>query len=464
MTSDIDRLLNLASEQLPDTLARLKDFIAFESISTDPSHKADMQACCEWLVREFEALGMEASVRQTTGHPIVIAHDRTAAADAPHILYYGHYDVQPPAPLEEWRTPPFTMVIEDGPHGKRIVARGTSDDKGNMMTWVEALRIWKAEHGSLPARVSIIVEGEEEILSPSLLGFLKENREELSADACMISDTLSLAPDHPALTISMRGLLHAEITVTGPSCDLHSGSYGGVVVNPIHVLSRMIAGLHDADGRVTIPGFYDDVEEPPAEVLKFFDELNFDLDGFLGSVGLRGEHGEANRSAEERMWTRPCCDINGIWGGFIGEGRKTVIPSTAHAKLSCRLVPGQTADKVIAGIREYFAAATPADVEVKIDYFGGTPAVRVPHDDRYVMAARRALKRVFARDAGLKGGGGTLPLISDFKAELGLDCILMGFGMPDDLVHAPNEKFDLVCLEAGIHSHLVFLDELVSLR
>jgi acetylornithine deacetylase/succinyl-diaminopimelate desuccinylase-like protein len=392
---------------------------------------------------------------------VVGHHPGPDGAGAPHVLYYGHYDVQPVEPLELWLSPPFepTMVTTD--RGPRIVARGAVDDKGQVMTWLEALRAWHEVHGRLPVRVSVFLEGEEESGSPSLVPFLEAHREELRADVCVVSDTGMWDIDTPAIATMLRGLVYVELTLSGPSRDLHSGMYGGAVPNPLNVLTRVLGQLHDGEGRVRIPGFYDQVRE--LEEARQWATLPFDEAEFLGSAGIRAPQGEAGRSTLERVWSRPTCDLNGIWGGYTGPGSKTVIPATASAKLSCRLVPDQDPERILEGLREFLDARTPADCHWEIATHGLSPAIRLPADSPYLRAAKQALEAVFERPPLMVGMGGSIPAVEAIKRLLGMDSLLVGFGLKDDLVHSPNEKFELRCFEAGMRTHTRLLAELARL-
>jgi acetylornithine deacetylase/succinyl-diaminopimelate desuccinylase-like protein len=395
---------------------------------------------------------------------MVVAHDRSGPADAPHLLYYGHYDVQPPDPLELWQSPPFEPARVEGPHGPRLVARGAVDDKGQLMTWLEALAAWKAVHGRLPVRVSVLIEGEEESSSKSLEPFLLAHREELGADLCVISDTGMLAVDRPAITTMLRGIAYFELRVDGPAHDLHSGMFGGAVVNPIHVLTELLAALHDRDGRVTLPGFYDRVHEPPPEQKAEWAAIPFDERAFLAAAGLERSTGEAGRSLLERLWSRPTMDVNGIWGGYTGEGSKTVIAARAQAKLSFRLVPDQDPREVAGQLRRWLAERTPPGCRIELVEMGLGAPIRVPTGSPHLAAARRALARVFGREPALIGCGGSIPVTASIRRILGMDSLLLGFGLDDDRVHSPNEKFDLVCYRKGILAHAAFLAEAASIR
>lgn len=441
----------------PEAVERLKAFLRIPSVGTDPAYAEDTRRCAAWLAGQLREIGLEAQVRPTGGMPMVVGQWNGAGPQAPTILYYGHYDVQPADPFELWDSPPFDPVVVEGPRGPRIVARGAVDDKGQVMTWVEALRAAMAVEGRLPVNVKVLVEGEEEAASTSFVPFLKAHRDELRADVCVVSDTGMLEVDRPAITYMLRGLVYAEIGLTGPSRDLHSGMYGGAVPNPLNVLVGVLAELHDRDGRVTLPGFYDRVVEVAPEELRAWAEAGLDEGRFLAEVGLTRSVGEAGRSLTERIWARPTCDINGLWGGYAGEGSKTVIPSKAGAKLSCRLVPDQDPDEVMAALERFIRERLPADVKLEfLDHGRGRP-VRVATDSPWLRAARLGIEDAFGRPPALIGCGGSIPITAPLREILGLDVLFVGFGLDDDRVHSPNEKFELACYEKGIRTHAAML-------
>ncbi|MCQ4161927.1 dipeptidase [Roseomonas sp. GC11] len=461
MTQDLTaRVLAALDSARAETEASLIEWLRIPSISAQPAHAPDCRRAAEWLVKKLAALGFTARLRETPGHPVVIAEHPGPGPDAPHVLIYGHYDVQPPEPLELWASPPFDPVVTEGPRGPRLVARGAVDDKGQVMTWLAALRAWNSVAGGPPVRVTVLVEGEEEIGSTHLDAVLAAEKATLTADFALISDTNMWAPGVPALTVSLRGLAYVQIDLRLGERDLHSGLFGGSAVNVLNLLTRILGELKDEEGRIRIPGFYDGVAEPTAEQRAAWDALGFDEAAFLGAQGLSVPGGEAGRSAPERLWARPTADINGIWGGYMGEGSKTVIACEGHAKLSCRLVPGQDPEKIVEGIRAFVQSRLPADAQFTLQVFGLAPGVSIPTDSPAVLAARRVLEAEFGRPAVLAGGGGSIPVVSSLKGILGLDSLLMGFGLDDDQVHSPNEKFELACLHAGTRSHARLLGEL----
>jgi acetylornithine deacetylase/succinyl-diaminopimelate desuccinylase-like protein len=464
MSLPLEPVLAHLEGDLEVSIERWKALLRIPSVGTDPAHDGDTRRAAEWLVEELRAMDFEAAARDTAGQPIVVGHHPgPGGKDARRILYYGHYDVQPPDPLDLWDTPPFEPTIVEGAHGPRMIARGAVDDKGQLMTWLEALRAWHRVHGTLPVAVSVFIEGEEESGSPSLEPFLESHRDELRADVCVVSDTNMWSIETPALATLLRGLLYTEVTLSGPAHDLHSGLYGGGVPNPLNVLTRILGQLHDAAGRVQLPGFYDDVVELGADERRQMAALSFDEAAFLGNAGLTLAHGEAGRSTLERIWTRPTCDINGMWGGYTGPGSKTVIPAKAFAKVSFRLVPHQSPGKIMAGLREFLEARLPPDCRFDLISHAASPALRIPGDSPYVNAARRALEAVFPRPPVLIGMGGSIPAVEAIKRLLGIDALLIGFGLADDRVHSPNEKFELRCFTNGVRSHARLLAELARL-
>lgn len=445
----LDAVLAKIDETLPEAMERLFGLLRIKSISTDPAFKAECAKAAEWLASDLTWLGFEASARPTPGHPMVVGHAR---GDGPHLLFYGHYDVQPVDPLNLWHRDPFDPAIEDTPNGKVIRGRGSSDDKGQLMTFIEACRAWRAETGGLPARVTIFLEGEEESGSPSLVPFMEANADELTAEIALICDTGLFGDETPAIVTQLRGLLGEEITVTGPALDLHSGMYGGIAMNPIRALSGVLARLHDAEGRVQVPGFYDGIPELPPEIRAQWEGLDFDEAEFLGEVGLSRPAGEAGRSGLEMIWSRPTADVNGIWGGYTGAGFKTVLPSQAHAKVSFRLVAGQDPLKLREGFRAWVRAQLPEDCEVSFEGHGASPASHMDTGHALFEAARDALSAEWPREAAFIGCGGSIPVAGHFKDILGMESLLTGFGRDDDAIHSPNEKYDLESFHRGIRS------------
>jgi len=454
---------------------RLADWLRIPSVSTDPQYKADCKRAADWLVADLKSLGFDARARPTPGHPVVFAHHPGPKNYAgPHILFYGHYDVQPPDPLELWESGPFEPVIKTGPRGKRIVARGAVDDKGQVMTFVEALRAWKSGAGEIPCRITMLIEGEEESSSVNLERFLKDTRDELvGAAACssggpcdlvLVSDTGMWDESTPAITTSLRGLTYTEVILHGPSHDLHSGGYGGAVYNPINELTEILGTLHDRDRRVTIPGFYDKVRPIDPALRAQWRGLGFDDAEFLKEVGLDRTVGETGYSILERICARPTCDINGIRGGYIGVGAKTVIGSSCAAKVSFRLVPDQEPAEIRDLFRAWLEARIPAGCRWEfLDHGMGKPYV-VDESNPYLPAAAAALREAAGKDPVYIGTGGSIPVVQTFKSVLGLDTLLVGFGLEDDRVHSPNEKFELKCFALGQKSHATLLARFAEMK
>lgn len=463
MASGAAPVLAGIDRSLDRSIERLVEFLRIPSISTDPAFAPQVKRCAEWIAEQLRECGFEATVHATNGHPMVTAHAPGPAPTSPTILYYGHYDVQPPDPLELWESPPFEPVIREGPRGRRIVARGAVDDKGQVMTFVEAFRAWRSVHGSLPCAVTVILEGEEESGSRSLVPFLESHAKQLAADTCVVCDTGMWDIDTPAITAMLRGLVYAEIVLKGPSHDLHSGMYGGTLRNPINALASIIAALHDRRSRVTLRGFYDRVIPVPAELAARWKALPFDETEFLDTAGMRAGWGEEGFSMLERMWARPTCDCNGIIGGYTGVGGKTVIPAQASTKLSFRLVPDQNPAEIFDALDDFVREHTPEGFRAEVMRHSGSPAVRVPIDSPWLAAAGRGLERVFRTPPAIIGTGGSIPAVGDFKRVLGVDALLVGFGLDDDRVHSPNEKFEVACLDRGIRSHVAMLEEFAAL-
>ena len=453
----LDAVLARVDADLPVALDRLLDLLRIPSISTDPAHTADCARAADWLVADLASLGFDAAARATPGHPMVVAH---GGSGEPHLLFYGHYDVQPVDPLTLWDRPPFEPEIQHTAKGRVIRGRGSSDDKGQLMTFLEALRAWIAIHGTLPCRLTIFLEGEEESGSPSLVPFLQDNAAELKADIALICDTGLFDGTAPAIVTMLRGLLGEEITLRAASRDLHSGMYGGLAQNPIRVLTRILAGMHDADNRVTIPGFYDDVDDLPEAIRSQWQNLAFDHARFLGDVGLSVPSGEIDRTPLEMIWSRPTAEVNGIWGGYTGDGFKTVLPGEAHAKISFRLVSRQDPDKLRPAFRDWVTAQLPPDCSVTFKDHGNSPASVMEITHPAFEAARAALTDEWGRAAAYVGAGGSIPVAGYFQTHLGMDAMLIGFGRDDDQIHSPNEKYDVDCFHKGIRSWARILDRL----
>jgi acetylornithine deacetylase/succinyl-diaminopimelate desuccinylase-like protein len=452
--AQLDAALAHVDAHIEASLERLKALIRIKSISTDPAYDGEVRRAAGWLVDDLRSEGFEASARETPGHPIVVAHGPKTSG--PHVLFYAHYDVQPVDPIELWKTDPFEPALVRQPDGEtHIVARGASDDKGQLMTFVEACRAWRAAGGGLPVTVSFCLEGEEESGGKSLPGFLASARDELEADIGLICDTGmwdGTDGPRPAITAMLRGLVGEEIEITCADHDLHSGMFGSAARNPNQVLAEIVASLRNADGSVAISGFYDEVEELPADVAEGWKRLGFDEAGFLASAGLRHAAGEKDRSVLEQLWSRPTCEINGMIGGYTGDGFKTVIPSKASAKISFRLVSKQDPGKIREAFRAHVRARVPPDCSVTFREHGGSPAVAVPSDSKYVRQAMAALTDEWGKEAAIVGSGGSIPVAGDFQRQLGLDALLIGFAHDEDRIHSPNEKYNLSSFHRGIRS------------
>ncbi|KFE33301.1 dipeptidase [Thioclava atlantica] len=456
----LNEVLTEIDNGLDNAIDRLFELLRIRSISTDPAYKAETHEAAEWLVKELESLGFEAGLRETPGHPMVVAHHR---GEGPRLLFYGHYDVQPVDPLELWKTPPFEPELQDTPNGKVIRGRGASDDKGQLMTFIEACRAWKAVNGELPGNLVIFLEGEEESGSPSLVPFMKENAEELTSDLALICDTSMVSPGVPSIAGSLRGMLKDEFTLHGPRIDLHSGHYGGPALNPLREISKIIASLHDEDGRVAVEGFYEGVHEVPAEQLEAWKTCGFDEKDYLQHAGMTVPHGEAGYSTLEQQWARPTLEINGLWGGYQGAGTKTVIPAEAHCKITCRLVGDMDPADIRQKIRKHIEDRLPVDARVTWDgNLDGTPTAVMDTSRPEFEAARQALSDEWSREAVIVGMGGSIPIGTFFKSILGMDAMLIGFANDDDAIHSPNEKYDVKSFHKGIRSWARILDRIAG--
>jgi acetylornithine deacetylase/succinyl-diaminopimelate desuccinylase-like protein len=455
-TAQLDAALAHADTNLPDSLGRLRELIAIKSISTDPAYADQCKRAAGWLVDELKGLGFDASARPTPGHPVVVAHGPQVAG--PKVVFYAHYDVQPVDPLNLWNTDPFVLTEVTQPNGDiHLIARGASDDKGQLLTFTEACRAIRAATGTLPVPVTLCLEGEEESGSTNLAAFLAANKDELAADVALVCDTDMLDAQTPAVTTMLRGLVGEEIVITCADKDLHSGMYGNAARNPNQVLAEIIASLRKPDGSVALAGFYDDVEEVDAATMASWQTLGFDGAAFLRDVGLSIPAGETSRSVLEQTWSRPTCEINGMIGGYTGDGFKTVIPSKASAKISFRLVAGMDPLKIRDSFRAHVSARVPADCSVSFIPHGGGPAIAVPTTGKYLQQARAALADEWGRQAVLRASGGSIPVAGDFKRILGLDTLLIGFALEDDRIHSPNEKYNLKGFQKGIRSWIRIL-------
>ncbi len=437
--------------------ADLAELLRIPSVSADPAFAPDVRRAAEWVRAHLAGIGLATELVETGGHPVVYA-ESPPVPGKPVALVYGHYDVQPPDPLDEWVTPPFEPTVRDG----KVFARGATDDKGQMLTHVHGVAAWLAAARKLPLQVKLLIEGEEEIGSEHLEKFLKHNAARLACDCVVISDTSQFAPGVPAITYGLRGIAYFELKVTGPKQDLHSGVFGGGVANPAIALTKMLAGLIDADGRVTIPGFYDDVTPlTPAERAEFA-ALPFDETSFREQLGVAALAGEAGFSTLERRWARPTFDVNGLTSGYQGEGAKTVLPARASAKFSFRLVPNQDPHKVAAGLRTRLEELTPPGIRIELTEHHGAPGVVMPLDSPYLQAAAKAVETGFGRRPVFIREGGSIPIVNTFADVLGADVLLLGWGQNDDNPHSPNEKFSLDDYHRGIRTSAALWQELAN--
>jgi acetylornithine deacetylase/succinyl-diaminopimelate desuccinylase-like protein len=446
----LDAVLAKIDTDLDAALERLMGLLRLQSVSTDPAYKEQVNKAADWLVEDLKSLGVDASKRDTPMHPMVVGH---AGNIGPHLLFYGHYDVQPVDPIELWGHDPFEPFIEDRNGIKVIRGRGTSDDKGQLMTFMEACRAWIAVHGELPCKITFLFEGEEETGSPSLVPFMEANKEELKADLALICDTGMVAKGVPSIASQLRGMLKDEMTIHGPAMDLHSGHYGGPAINPLKEISRIIASFHDDEGRVTIDGFYDDVIEIGDNLKAQWETCGFDEAEYMEGAGLTTPAGEQGYSILEQQWSRPTLEINGMWGGYQGAGTKTVIPAQAHAKITCRLVGDMDPDDIRIKLRAHVEGMLRPDASVTWDNdLEGAPPSVMNTDRPEFEQARQALSAEWDREAVFVGMGGSIPIAGHFKTVLDMDAMLIGFASEDDRIHSPNEKYDVEAFHKGMRS------------
>jgi acetylornithine deacetylase/succinyl-diaminopimelate desuccinylase-like protein len=453
--------VEFAKQQRKRFVEELKALLRIPSVSTSPEHRGDVRRAAEFVAAGLRSAGLEkvelieTSTPTRQGHPLVYGEWLKAGKDKPTVLLYGHYDVQPAEPLDEWKSPPFEPTERDG----NIYARGAVDDKGQMWMHVKALESLLTADGSLPVNVRVIVEGEEEVGGEGIAAFVREHGDRLKADAALVSDTELFAPELPTLCVGLRGMIYTELEVRGAATDLHSGMYGGAAPNPFVALAQIIAKLKDEDGHVSIPGFYDGIEEPTQAELKAWKALPFDVEDYrTHEVGSTELTGEPQYSVLERTWSRPTMDVHGMPGGFTGEGAKTVIPAKAMAKISFRLVPGMKPESTFAKYKAFVESICPKGVTVKATMIHSGEPIVVSTDNEYIRAATAAMADVFGKETVFVRGGGSIPIVGDFVRELGIPTVMMGFGLPDDNLHAPNEKFHLANFHRGIESIIGFLD------
>jgi acetylornithine deacetylase/succinyl-diaminopimelate desuccinylase-like protein len=438
-------------------LEELKTFLRIPSVSAVSAHEGDVRRAAEWVRDQLTTAGVKSELVETKGHPIVYG-EWLNAPGAPTVLVYGHYDVQPPDPLNEWKTPPFEPDVRDG----LIYARGATDDKGQMLTHIKSVEAWLKAEKTLPVNVKFVIEGEEEVGSDNLDRFLEERKKQLKCDVAVVSDTSQYAPGIPAITYGLRGIVACEVTLHGPKQDLHSGIFGGSIANPCNVLAKLLGQLHDDQGRVQVPGFYDDVTELLPEERKQFAALPFDEAEFLRSLGSTAAFGEAGYSTLERRWARPTCDINGITGGYQGEGPKTIVPARASAKITCRLVPAQKNEAILESLEKFLRDRCPPTVRFEFKTYHGCPATVCDIHSPFMKAAKAAVKTGFGAEPVLIREGGSIPVVGTFKAVLGVDTLLLGWGQNTDNLHGPNEHFSVDAFHRGIHASAALWAELAK--
>jgi succinyl-diaminopimelate desuccinylase len=439
--------------------AELCELLRIPSISADSKHKPDVQKAGEWVAAQFRGLGFKTEVCETPGHPIIYA-ERLDAPGAPTVLVYGHYDVQPPDPLHEWKSPPFEPTKRDG----NLYARGATDDKGQMFTHIKSAEAWIKTAGKLPVNVKYLIEGEEEVGSEHLENFIAANKDRLKCDVVVISDTSQFARGVPAITYGLRGIAYFELKLIGPKQDLHSGSFGGAVMNPAIALAKLMSSLINEKGQVQVPGFYDDVTPLTADERKKFTELPFNEESFKKQLGLDALAGEEGFSTQERKSARPTFDINGLTSGYQGEGAKTVLPAWAKAKFSFRLVPKQDPKKIQQGLEAFLKSHCPAGIRYELTTHHGAPGVVVPLDSDYVKAAAKAIEHGFGKAPVYMREGGSIPVVATFRELLGVDTLLLGWGLDDDNTHSPNEKFSMADFHRGIRSSAQLWQEIATLK
>jgi succinyl-diaminopimelate desuccinylase len=466
MSDSVETYIDQNRESFQNDLC---DLLRIASVSTDSQFKSEVHRAGNWLVDRLASIGFNSELIETSGHPIVYA-ESPPVPDAPTVLVYGHYDVQPPDPLDQWKTPPFEPDIRDG----QVFARGATDDKGQMLTHVFSTQAWAETNNPLPLQIKFLIEGEEECGSKGLWEFLDGKLdgkfdngsisalEKIKCDVAVISDCAMYGPDIPAITYGLKGISYFELRLQGPDQDLHSGAFGGAVTNPANALTQMLAKLIDENGRVQIPGFYDDVIPITDQERQQFADLNFDEQQFKDSIGVDEVTGEQGYTTLERRWARPTFDINGLWSGYQGEGAKTVLPATAAAKFSFRLVADQDPQKILQSLREYLAQICPAGIKLELIDMHGAPGVTIPLDSPFMMAAGNAIEKGFGKRPVFVRTGGSIPVVTAFSERLGVDTLLLGWGQDDDNMHSPNEKFSLADFHRGIKASSFLWSELAK--
>ncbi|QEG34472.1 dipeptidase [Bythopirellula goksoeyrii] len=457
--STVNRVLDLVEKQQEQYVVDLSELLRIPSISADSKYAPDVKRAAGWLVEHLGGMGLSPELIETAGHPLVYA-ETAPVPGAPVALVYGHYDVQPPDPLDKWTNPPFEPTIRDG----RIYARGATDDKGQMLTHVKSVEAWMKSNGSLPLQVKFLIEGEEEVGSEHLESYLREHAEKLACDCVVISDTSQFAPGVPAITYGLRGIAYYEVHLTGPNRDLHSGVFGGGVTNPAIALSKMLAAIIDDEGRIQLPGFYDDVVPLTEREREEFQGLPFDQNAFEQELGINGVTGEAGFSTLERRWARPTFDVCGLTSGYQGEGAKTVLPSQASAKFSFRLVPQQDPKKVTAGLKKLLEPLVPAGITMELVDYHGAPGIVIPLESPYLSAAADAIEVGFGKRPVFMREGGSIPIVNKFAEILDADVLLLGWGQNDDNLHSPNEKFTLADFQRGIRTSAALWDKLAKIN
>jgi acetylornithine deacetylase/succinyl-diaminopimelate desuccinylase-like protein len=453
----LNQVLSTIDSRQHQSLDMLKQFVRIPSVSTNPEHKQDMVRCATWVADQFRHAGLQANVIQTPGHPVVVAKNQHISG-RPTVLMYGHYDVQPPEPLDLWTTPPFEPTERNG----ALYARGACDDKGQVWCHMEAVTAWQA-HGGVPVNITLLIEGEEEIGSANLPDFVKHYRDDLKADIAVVSDTNQFTRGYPAITYGLRGLVYMEVKMTAASHDLHSGLFGGTVANPANELAKVLGSLHDEDGHVTVEGFYDDVLKLTPDERAEWAQLPFDEKQYQAGIGAPNLFGEKGFTTLERKWARPTCDINGLTSGYQGPGAKTVLPAVASAKVSMRLVPNQDPATIAANFEKTLRARTPETVKLEVHCHSHTGPVLVPRQSQGIRLAAEAIHVGFGVKPTYMREGGSIPIVGLLKRELDLDTLLIGFGLDDDRIHSPNEKFELDALHKGTRTAAALYERLAKL-